>query len=236
MSSTPTELTLLVTDRLVGAVAVRGTGASCSRGRPLHARVVVRGGGRVAGRGGGRSAQPGGEHGVDVAVVELVAGRLEDRRDDVDRAQQLGCRRPAPTESTGEGTKANAGRCTASRQRLRELGVRRGFGQQMLTGPEMVSSSASRRPRRASRAARPSGSTGSPSPSRAPSPSLKSGRSCLSGGACRSITGAVRSTHTRAPARSAGAAAACQSRQTPVISESLLGSVASVTSSAPWSP
>ncbi len=56
------------------------------------------------------------------------------------------------------------------------------------------------------------------------------------GGALRSITGAVRSTHTRAPAAAAGSVADCHSRVTRASSESPLLSDASVSGSVPWSP
>ena len=75
-----------------------------------------------------------------------------------------------------------------------------------------------------------------PSPSRAPSPVLNSSRSCLSGSLRRSMTGEVRSTQTRAPASTAGCAAACQSRVTEVSSESPRLSDSSVSTSSPRSP
>ena len=75
-----------------------------------------------------------------------------------------------------------------------------------------------------------------PLPSRPPRPSLKSGTSCFIGGLRRSITGEVRSTHTREPAAAAGAAAASHSRLTSVSSASPRLSEVSVSSWSPWSP
>ena len=136
---------------------------------------------------------------------------------DVERAQQLG-RHPPGAEPDRDCRHGDERRTVTARASARVNSALVGVcGQQRLNGP-LARRRARRgaRRRRPSRAARSSGCTAAVAQPRAeaePEQQAQLPQRLRS----RSITGAVRSTHTRAPASMAGSAAACQSRVTSVM-------------------
>ena len=172
--------------------------------------------------------------------AEHVAAGLERSRDDVQRAEQLGRHLAGGDLEDGRGDGGERRPVQLVGELAGVLAVGRGLGAAQVErtrGRRVLGEVDDAAHPVAQRDHRPCAGVRRPACRRRRRGTAA--RCCLSGGAARSMTGAVRRMQTRAPASTAGSAAACHSRLTEVSSASPRESALSSSTGSPtsrWSP